>query len=81
MALIALGRSGLIELTCSLTRSAAFRRGCARRRFPGDFGAGVAPEGFPWPEAPAQEDVFAPDYAPGEIAEIAQALRKDAGFR
>jgi Mn-containing catalase len=39
-----------------------------------------APEGFPWPEAPAQEDVFAPDYAPDEIAEIAQKLRTDAGF-
>jgi hypothetical protein len=24
--------------------------------------------------------VFAPDYAPGEIAEIAQRLRKDAGL-
>jgi Mn-containing catalase len=40
-----------------------------------------APEGFPWPEAPAQEDVFAPDYAPGEIAEIAQKLRRQAGFK
>ena len=40
-----------------------------------------APEGFPWPHAPAQEDVFAPDYAPGEIAEIAQKLRKNAGFQ
>ncbi len=30
---------------------------------------------------PAQEDVFAPDYAPGEIAEIAQKLRTDAGFK
>jgi Mn-containing catalase len=40
-----------------------------------------APEGVPWPDAPAQEDVFAPDYAPGEIAEIAQKLRADAGFR
>jgi len=39
-----------------------------------------APEGFPWPDAPAEEDVFAPDYAPGEIAEIAQKLRKEAGF-
>ena len=38
-----------------------------------------APEGVPWPDAPAQEDVFAPDYAPGEIAEIAQKLRADAG--
>jgi Mn-containing catalase len=39
-----------------------------------------APEGYPWPEAPAQKDVFAPDYAPDEIAEIAQKLRRDAGF-
>jgi Mn-containing catalase len=39
-----------------------------------------APDGVPWPDAPAQEDVFAPDYAPGEIAEIAQKLRADAGF-
>jgi Mn-containing catalase len=39
-----------------------------------------APEGVPWPDAPAQEDVFAPDYAPGEITEIAQKLRADAGF-
>jgi Mn-containing catalase len=38
------------------------------------------PEGFPWPEAPPEPDVFAPDYAPDEIAEIAQKLRKDAGF-
>jgi Mn-containing catalase len=39
-----------------------------------------APEGVPWPDAPAQEDVFAPDYAPDEITEIAQKLRADAGF-
>jgi Mn-containing catalase len=39
-----------------------------------------APEGVPWPDAAAQEDVFAPDYAPGEITEIAQKLRADAGF-
>jgi Mn-containing catalase len=38
------------------------------------------PEGFPWPDEPPQEDVFAPDYEPGEIAEIAQKLRSDAGF-
>jgi Mn-containing catalase len=38
-----------------------------------------APEGFPWPEAPAQPDVFAPDYAPDGITEIAQKLRSDAG--
>jgi Mn-containing catalase len=37
-----------------------------------------APEGFPWPQAPAETDVFAPDYAPGEIAEIAQKLRREA---
>jgi Mn-containing catalase len=40
-----------------------------------------APEGFPWPDAPVQEDVFAPDYAPAEIAQIAQKLRKEAGLR
>jgi Mn-containing catalase len=39
-----------------------------------------APHGFAWPEAPAEKEVFAPDYAPGEIAEIAQKLRLDAGF-
>jgi manganese catalase len=39
-----------------------------------------APEGFPWPEAPAETDVFAPDYAPGEITEIAQKLRREAGL-
>jgi Mn-containing catalase len=39
-----------------------------------------APEGFPWPDPAAQQDVFAPDYAPDEIAEIAQRLRKEAGF-
>ncbi|MFL6005794.1 MAG: manganese catalase family protein [Gaiellaceae bacterium] len=39
-----------------------------------------APKGFEWPEQPAETDVFAPDYAPGEIAEIAQRLRRDAGF-
>ena len=38
------------------------------------------PAGYPWPDAPAQEDVFAPDYATDEIAEIAQKLRRDAGF-
>jgi len=40
-----------------------------------------APEGFPWPDAPAEEDVFAPDYAPGEIAQIAQKLREEAGLK
>jgi manganese catalase len=39
-----------------------------------------APEGFPWPDAPAQNDVFAPDYATEEIAEIARRLRQRAGF-
>jgi Mn-containing catalase len=39
-----------------------------------------APEGFPWPEAGPEQDVFAPDYAPIEIAEIAQKLRADAGL-
>jgi Mn-containing catalase len=39
-----------------------------------------APAGFPWPEAPVQQDVFAPDYAPDEIAEIAQKLRANAGL-
>jgi Mn-containing catalase len=38
------------------------------------------PVGFPWPEAPPEPDVFAPDYAPDEIAEIAQKLRKEAGL-
>jgi hypothetical protein len=32
-------------------------------------------------ETPRSQLVFAPDYAPGEIAEIAQKLRKDAGFK
>jgi hypothetical protein len=31
-------------------------------------------------KAPAQEDVLVPGYAPGEIAEIARQLRKDAGL-
>ena len=39
-----------------------------------------APEGFPPNDLPAQPDVFAPDYAPEEIAEIAQKLRKAAGL-
>ncbi|MDA0159942.1 manganese catalase family protein [Solirubrobacter ginsenosidimutans] len=39
-----------------------------------------APDGFAWPEAPPQPDVFAPDYAPDEIAEIAARLRRQAGF-
>jgi manganese catalase len=40
-----------------------------------------APAGFEWPDAPVQPDVFAPDYAPGEIVEIAQRLRKNAGLK
>src|SRR6476469_6624604 len=39
-----------------------------------------APEGFPPYDLPAEPDVFAPDYAPEEIAEIANKLRKAAGL-
>jgi Mn-containing catalase len=39
-----------------------------------------APEGFPPVDLPPQTDVFAPDYAPEEISEIAQKLRKAAGL-
>jgi Mn-containing catalase len=39
-----------------------------------------APEGFPPFDLPAQEGVFAPDYEPDEIAEIARKLRKKAGL-
>jgi Mn-containing catalase len=39
-----------------------------------------APEGFPPFDLPAQEGVFAPDYAPEEIAEIARKLRQQAGL-
>ncbi len=39
-----------------------------------------APAGVPPMDLPAQPSVFAPDYAPEEIAEIAQRLRKDAGL-
>ena len=39
-----------------------------------------APEGFPAHDLPAQPAVFAPDYAPEEIAEIAEKLRKQAGL-
>src|SRR3954469_12070990 len=39
-----------------------------------------APGGFPPNDLPAQPDVFAPDYAPEEISEIAQKLRKAAGL-
>jgi Mn-containing catalase len=39
-----------------------------------------APEGFPPYDLPAEPDVFAPDYAPEEISEIAAKLRKAAGL-
>ena len=39
-----------------------------------------APEGVPPMDLPAQPTVFPPDYAPEEIAEIAQKLRKAAGL-
>jgi Mn-containing catalase len=39
-----------------------------------------APDGVPPNDLPAQPSVFAPDYAPEEIAEIAQKLRKAAGL-
>ena len=39
-----------------------------------------APEGAPAHDLPAQPAVFAPDYAPEEIREIAQRLRKQAGL-
>jgi Mn-containing catalase len=39
-----------------------------------------APEGFPAFDLPPQEGVFAPDYAPEEIAEIARKLRDRAGL-
>jgi Mn-containing catalase len=39
-----------------------------------------APEGFPPMDLPPQEGVFAPDYAPEEIAEIARKLRNAAGL-
>jgi Mn-containing catalase len=38
------------------------------------------PEGVPPFDLPAQEGVFAPDYAPEEIAEIARNLRVNAGL-
>jgi Mn-containing catalase len=38
------------------------------------------PEGAPWRDLPSQPAVFAPDYAPEEIAEIAARLRKAAGL-
>jgi len=39
-----------------------------------------APEGVPAHDLPSQPAVFAPDYAPEEIAEIAQKLRLQAGL-
>jgi Mn-containing catalase len=39
-----------------------------------------APAGALPNDLPSQEAVFAPDYAPGEISEIAQRLRKAAGL-
>ncbi|MEA2274527.1 MAG: Mn-containing catalase [Solirubrobacteraceae bacterium] len=39
-----------------------------------------APDGFPMHDLPSQPAVFAPDYAPEEIKEIAQKLRKTAGL-
>jgi Mn-containing catalase len=39
-----------------------------------------APEGAPANDLPAQPAVFAPDYTPEEIKEIAQKLRKRAGL-
>jgi len=39
-----------------------------------------APEGVPPRDLPPQPAVFAPDYAPEEIAEIAQKLRERAGL-
>jgi len=38
------------------------------------------PEGVPAFDLPSQPAVFAPDYAPEEIAEIAAKLRKQAGL-
>jgi len=40
-----------------------------------------APEGFVPNDLPAQPSVFAPDYAPEEIAEIADKLRDKAGIK
>ncbi|HYH62562.1 MAG TPA: manganese catalase family protein [Solirubrobacterales bacterium] len=39
-----------------------------------------APDGFAPNDLPSQPDVFAPDYAPEEIAEIATKLRQEAGM-
>src|SRR4026208_723009 len=43
-------------------------------------GTAEAPEGVPANDLPAQPAVFAPDYAPEEIQEIARKLRKQAGL-
>ena len=40
-----------------------------------------APEGVPPMDLPSQPDVFAPDYAPEEIAEIAAKLRRARACR
>jgi len=39
-----------------------------------------APEGVPAHDLPSQPAVFAPDYAPQDIAEIAEKLRVKAGL-
>jgi Mn-containing catalase len=39
-----------------------------------------SPEGVPAYDLPPQPAVFAPDYAPEELAEIAAKLRKHAGL-
>lgn len=39
------------------------------------------PEGAETPDVPSQPAVFAPDYAPEEIKEIADRLRDKAGIR
>ncbi len=40
----------------------------------------MPPSGFPPFDLPSEPDVFAPDYAPEEIAEIAKRLRTQAGL-
>jgi Mn-containing catalase len=40
----------------------------------------IPPQGVPPHDLPAQPDVFAPSYAPEEIAEIARKLRESAGL-
>ena len=51
-----------------------------RRRARSSSSIDEAPEGVPPHDLPAQPAVFAPDYAPEEIAEIAQKLREKAGL-